>query len=124
MLLKKEGTLFIKPTHTNPVFYRPLNGKTIHLTKDAEQELKDGDQIGLLPTSYFFRVSITKDSNKTTDEHPLNGAINHTDISSVQNKDSVRFPDACMSIFLDTLRFRINLNRQVQINQHGNYLYG
>ncbi|CAF1052333.1 unnamed protein product [Adineta ricciae] len=88
LLLKKEGTLVIKPTHTNPVFYRPLNGKTVHLTKDVEQELKDGDQIGLLPTSYFFRVSITKDSNKTTDEHPGNGADNHTDISSVQSKDS------------------------------------
>ena len=61
LVLKKDATLWVKPTHTNPLFYRPANGKRIQLTKDVEQELKDGDQIGLLPTSFFFRVSFSKD---------------------------------------------------------------
>ena len=61
--MKDDQTLWIKPTHTNPVFYRVLNGKIIQLTKDVERELKDGDQIGLLPSSFYFRVSFSKDIN-------------------------------------------------------------
>lgn len=63
MLLKDDNVLWIKPVHTNPVFYRASNGKTVHLSKDIEQELKDGDQIGLLPTSFFFRISFSDDVN-------------------------------------------------------------
>jgi hypothetical protein len=66
--LKNDDTLWVKPTHTNPVFYRPAGGKRIQLTKDIEQELKDGDQIGLLPTSFFFRVSFTTETNDKKDE--------------------------------------------------------
>ncbi len=61
--MKKDDTLWVKPTHTNPVFYRPAGGKRTQLTKDVEQELKDGDQIGLLPTTFFFRVSFSKETD-------------------------------------------------------------
>ncbi|CAF1052583.1 unnamed protein product [Rotaria sp. Silwood1] len=69
LLLKDDNTLWIKPTHANPVFYRPLNGKTIQLTKDVERELNDGDQIGLLPSSFFFRVSFSTDENNNNDKN-------------------------------------------------------
>ena len=74
--MKKDATLWIKPTHTNPVFYRSAAGKKSQLTKDIEQELNDGDQIGLLPTSFFFRVSFSKDTNTS----------GTTTSSKVQNK--------------------------------------
>ena len=61
--MKGDHTLWIKPTHANPVFYRPPSGKTIQLPKDIERELHDGDQIGLLPSSFFFRVSFSIDVN-------------------------------------------------------------
>jgi hypothetical protein len=67
LLLKDDNTLWIKPTHANPVFFRPSNGKTIQLTKDIERELKDSDQIGLLPSSFFFRVSFSTDVNNNID---------------------------------------------------------
>jgi hypothetical protein len=67
LLLKDDNTLWITPTHTNPVFYRPYNSKTIILPKDIERELKDGDQIGLLPSSFFFRVSFSIDLNNNND---------------------------------------------------------
>ena len=53
--------------HTNPVFHRPPNGKTMQLVKDSEYELKDGDQIGLLPSSFYFRVSFSTDMNNNHD---------------------------------------------------------
>jgi hypothetical protein len=74
--LKKDETLWVKPTHTNPVFYRPAGGKRIQLTKDIEQELKDGDQIGLLPTSFFFRVSFSTDTNDQTASTATSSSVN------------------------------------------------
>lgn len=65
--MKDDNTLWIKPTHANPVFYRPSNGKTIQLPKDIERELKDGDQIGLLPSSFFFRISFATDVNNNNE---------------------------------------------------------
>jgi len=88
LLLKKDETLWIKPMHTNPVFYRPLNCKTIQLTKDVEQELKDGDQIGLLPTSFFFRVSFSTDMNNNKDELSPKCADNHTVSESIKDVSS------------------------------------
>ncbi|UJR37518.1 hypothetical protein I4U23_030220 [Adineta vaga] len=67
LLLKDDNTLWIKPTHTNPVFYRSSNGKTTQLPKDIERELKDGDQIGLLPSNFYFRVSFSIDFNNNND---------------------------------------------------------
>ncbi len=74
--MKKDETLWVKPTHTNPVFYRPAGGKRIQLTKDIEQELKDGDQIGLLPTSFFFRVSFSTDTNDQTASTATSSSVN------------------------------------------------
>ncbi|CAF0884230.1 unnamed protein product [Adineta ricciae] len=63
LLLKDDNTLWITPTHANPVFFRPPYGKTIQLPKNIERELKDGDQIGLLPSTFYFRVSFSIDYN-------------------------------------------------------------
>jgi len=38
----------------------------------VERELKDGDQIGLLPSSYFFRVSFSTDVNNNNDNNDNN----------------------------------------------------
>lgn len=65
LIFKNGETLWIKPTHTNPVFYRGSNGKTVQLTKDIEQELKHADQIGLLPTTYFFRIHFSNNANNS-----------------------------------------------------------
>ena len=46
-----------------------MNGKTVQLAKDIERELKDGDQIGLLPSTFFFRVSFSTDVNNNKDNH-------------------------------------------------------
>jgi hypothetical protein len=105
LLLKKDETLWIKPMHTNPVFYRPLNCKTIQLTKDVEQELKDGDQIGLLPTSFFFRVSFSTDMNNNKDELSTKSAVSESikDVSSktkssdVEPKPSIQDADTSAS---------------------------
>ncbi|CAF1138950.1 unnamed protein product [Rotaria sp. Silwood1] len=83
LLLKNDETLWIKPIHTNPVFYRTFHGKTIHLTKDIEQELKDGDQIGLLPTSFFFRISFSMNTNNNKDD--LSTSSNQQSHYSVNN---------------------------------------
>ncbi len=69
LLLKDDNTLWITPTHANPVFYRPSNGKTIQLAKDIERELKDGDHIALLPSSFFFRVSFSIDVNNNNENN-------------------------------------------------------
>lgn len=67
--MKDDQTLWIKPTHANPVFYRQSNGKTIQLPKDIERELHDDDQIGLLPSSFFFRISFSIDVNNNTSKN-------------------------------------------------------
>ncbi|CAF2932977.1 unnamed protein product [Rotaria sp. Silwood2] len=87
LLLKNDETLWIKPTHINPVFYRTSHGgKTIQLTKDVEQELKDGDHIGLLPTSFFFRISFSTDTNNNKDE--LSTSSDQQSHRSINNVDS------------------------------------
>jgi hypothetical protein len=67
--LKDDNTLWITPTHVNPVFFRPPDGKIIQLAKDIERELKDGDHIGLLPSSFFFRVSFSIDVNNNNENN-------------------------------------------------------
>lgn len=72
LVLKDDNTLWIKPTHTNPVFFRSSNSKTIQLAKDIERELKDGDQIGLLPSTYYFRICFSIDVNNNQDTNESN----------------------------------------------------
>lgn len=63
LYIKPDGTLWIKPIHHNPTFYKTETNQLITLTKDQEYQLNDNDQIGLLPNEYFYRISI-----KSTDE--------------------------------------------------------
>lgn len=81
--MKDDYKLWIKPTHANPVFYRPLNGKIIQLAKDVERELKNGDQIGLLPSTFYFRISFSKDINNN-DESDTDSAS----VASIPDRSS------------------------------------
>ncbi len=101
--IKKDETLWIKLTHTNTVFYRSTKEKANPLTKDIEQELKDGDQIELLPTSFFFRVSFSTDMN--------------------ENKDQVCFRIINILFFVDLIS-RMSFNQLIQTQYDLNYQLG
>jgi hypothetical protein len=58
LYIKSDGTLWIKPIHHNPTFYKTKSNQLITLTKDQEHQLNDNDEIGLLPNDYFYRISI------------------------------------------------------------------
>jgi len=58
LYVKSDGTLWMKPIHVNPTFYRTKSKELITLKKDEEVQLNHNDEIGLLPNEYFFRISI------------------------------------------------------------------
>ncbi|UJR15846.1 hypothetical protein I4U23_002772 [Adineta vaga] len=83
--VKSDGTLWIKPIHHNPTFYRTKSSQLITLTKDQEFQLDDNDEIGLLPDDYFYRISI-----KLTDPDQNQEQIKEPSAvpkSPVQNKE-------------------------------------
>lgn len=58
LLMKSDGTVWIKAIHTNPTFYKTKANQIVRLTKDKEYQLHQDDQFGLLPDEYFFRITI------------------------------------------------------------------
>ena len=58
LLMKPDGTVWIKAIHTNPTFYKTKANQIVRLTKDKEYQLHQDDQFGLLPDEYFFRITI------------------------------------------------------------------
>jgi hypothetical protein len=64
LFIKSDGTLWIKPIHNNPTFYKTKTDQLVTLTKDQEFQLNDNDQIGLLPNEYFYRISIKSKDNE------------------------------------------------------------
>jgi hypothetical protein len=58
LLMKSDGTVWIKAIHTNPTFYKTKTNQVVRLTKDKEYQLHHDDQFGLLPDEYFFRITI------------------------------------------------------------------
>ena len=58
LLMKSDGTVWIKAIHTNPTFYKTKANQIVRLTKDKEYQLHQDDQFGLLPDEYFFRLTI------------------------------------------------------------------
>ncbi|CAF3417053.1 unnamed protein product [Rotaria socialis] len=64
--IKSDGTLWIKPIHHNPTFYRTKTNQLTTLTKDQEFQLNDNDEIGLLPNEYFYRISIKQKDEQET----------------------------------------------------------
>jgi len=64
LYIKLDGTLWIKPIHHNPTFYKTKTNQLITLTKDQEHQLNNNDEIGLLPTEYFYRISITSEDKE------------------------------------------------------------
>lgn len=75
LYIKSDGTLWIKPIHHNPTFYRTKTNLLITLTKDQEFQLNDNDEIGLLPNEYFYRISIKskdiEDHSSTVPKSPI-----------------------------------------------------
>jgi hypothetical protein len=67
LYVKSDGTLWIKPVHNNPTFYKTKSNQLITLTKDQEHQLNNNDEIGLLPNEYFYRISI-KSNNEDKEE--------------------------------------------------------
>ena len=64
LYIKDDGTVWIKPIHHNPTFYRTKSKQLITLTKDQEHQLNNNDEIGLLPNEYFYRISIESKNNE------------------------------------------------------------
>jgi hypothetical protein len=72
LYIKSDGTLWIKPIHNNPTFYKTKTNQLITLTKDQEYQLNDNDEIGLLPNEYFYRISIkSKDKEEEEEEEEV-----------------------------------------------------
>ena len=68
LFIKSDGTLWIKPIHHNPTFYKTKTNQLITLTKDQEYQLNDNDEIGLLPNEYFYRISIKSKDKEEEDQ--------------------------------------------------------
>jgi len=83
LYIKSDGTLWIKPIHHNPTFYRTKTNQLITLTKDEEFQLNDNDEIGLLPNEYFYRISI-----KSKDEEQEITNPSTAPKSPIQEKES------------------------------------
>ena len=79
---KFDGTLWIKPIHHNPTFYRTKTSQFIALKKDEEFQLNDDDEIGLLPDEYYYRISLK--SKDKQDEHTEMSAIPKSPIQENQ----------------------------------------
>ncbi|CAF3370361.1 unnamed protein product [Rotaria sp. Silwood1] len=92
LYVKSDGTLWIKPIHHNPTFYRTNTNQLITLTKDQEFQLNDNDEIGLLPNEYFYRISI---KSKDEQDEQINSSTilkspmqQEDESSSIQEKES------------------------------------
>ena len=68
LYIKPDGTVWIKPIHHNPTFYRTQSSPLKTLTKDQEHQLNDKDEIGLLPNEYFYRISIESTESKEEED--------------------------------------------------------
>ncbi|CAF1005162.1 unnamed protein product [Rotaria sordida] len=96
LYVKSDGTLWIKPIHHNPTFYRTKTNQLNTLTKDQEFQLNDNDEIGLLPNEYFYRISIkSKDeqiNSSTISKSPIqekeSSPVHEEESSPVQEKES------------------------------------
>jgi len=81
LYIKSDGTLWIKPIHHNPTFYRTKSNQLTTLTKDQEQQLNDNDEIGLLPNEYFYRISIQPKDKEEEEEVKEPSAVPKSPIS-------------------------------------------
>ena len=68
LYIKPDGTVWVKPVHHNPTFYRTKSSALKTLTKDQEHQLNDNDEIGLLPNEYFYRISIESIDERQEEE--------------------------------------------------------
>ncbi|CAF2809533.1 unnamed protein product [Rotaria sp. Silwood2] len=86
LYVKPDETLWIKPIHHNPTFYKTKTNQLITLTKDEEFQLNDNDEIGLLPNEYFYRISIK--SKDKQDEQIDSSTISKSPIQQQEEEES------------------------------------
>ncbi|CAF1309027.1 unnamed protein product [Adineta steineri] len=87
LFIKIDGTIWIKPIHQNPIFYKTKTNQIVTLTKDKEYQLYNNDQFGLLPDEYFYRVSI-KLNNAEINQTENNIDVSSTNISTSSVSDT------------------------------------
>jgi hypothetical protein len=97
LFIKSDETVWIKPIHHNPIFYKTKTNQIVSLTKDKEYQLYNNDQFGLLPDEYFYRVSIKSNDeeierisnqNQTIDSSTVSKSpIKENEISTMENHD-------------------------------------
>ncbi|CAG5127096.1 unnamed protein product [Candidula unifasciata] len=76
LLEVSDGKLYITPTHTNPCFLRTQNSKEQRaLARDVKQHLDHGDEFGLLPDQFFYKVSYPQLNGKERN-YNLTGGLN------------------------------------------------
>jgi hypothetical protein len=88
LFIKNDGTLWIKPIHHNPTFYKTKTNQIVRLTKDKEYQLYNNDQFGLLPDEYFYRVSIKSNDEKIDQNVDQNQIINSSTIPKSPIKEN------------------------------------
>ncbi|CAF0962038.1 unnamed protein product [Rotaria sordida] len=88
LFIKSDGTLWIKPIHHNPIFYKTKTNQIVTLTKNKEYQLYHNDQFGLLPNEYFYRVSIKSNDEQLEKFSDSNQLINSSTIPKSPIKDN------------------------------------
>ncbi|CAF3467365.1 unnamed protein product [Rotaria sp. Silwood1] len=88
LFIKSDGTLWIKPIHHNPTFYKTKTNQIVSLTKNKEYQLHHDDQFGLLPNEYFYRVSIKSNDEQLEKLSDSNQIINSSTVPKSPIKDS------------------------------------
>jgi hypothetical protein len=92
LYIKSDGTLWIKPIHNNPTFYRTKTNQLVTLTKDEEFQLNDNDEIGLLPNEYFYRISIQSKDNEEEPSVIPKSPVQERESSPVENQEEEESP--------------------------------
>ncbi|CAF2498507.1 unnamed protein product [Rotaria sp. Silwood2] len=108
LFIKSDGTLWIKPIHHNPTFYKTKTNQIVTLTKNKEYQLHHNDQFGLLPDEYFYRVSIQSkdkqleklsDSNQIINSSTIpKSSIKDNEVLTIENHDEKKFEVTTSSI--------------------------
>ena len=100
LFIKSDGTVWLKPIHHNPTFYKTKTNQIVSLTKNKEYQLYNNDQFGLLPDEYFYRVSIkseneekekTSDQNQTINSSTIpKSPVKEKEILTIENHDDAK----------------------------------
>lgn len=86
--LKLDGTVWLKPIHHNPTFYKTKTDEVVTLTKNKEYQLHHNDQFGLLPDEYFYRVSIKSQDKDLENLSTISKSpVKDNEVLTIENHD-------------------------------------